>query len=609
MKNILSEEVFNKSCLFVIVTLFLYVFFLLVLNVDRGFDITDESFYLLWAMHPEQVSMSSTNFGFYTQFLFYLAGKSVAIFRLYGIVLLLAATCGFSWLLYQYIIGAVNITFNLYSQLIVLFSLLTSSLIYYQLWLVTPSYNWLALVSVIIVMSGLLLLVSESIGLRHRPTVALLLISIGGFLAFMAKPTTALGLMLISFVWLMFHYRSINFRHVFIMLPVLLIILFGAHILLFENGLFAYIEKIKSGIELGSMLGGGHEFKDLADKAYDQLIYRVTNLYSINVSIILPVLIFVIISTRIIIERKYFVGIDALTFFSYGLGLLSLFYIFFLLYPVIGAKYYSTANRLIWFYGLKILVFLITSSAVMYFVINKEKITSFSAEYKNLLLLVFTLLFCSFSYSFGTANELIKAMTGSFLFMLAAILSVSLFFDNYLNKQLFTSALGVLISIFMVNNIYNAYMHPYRLEASLSEQVTPVQLLSGSVLRVDEISAEYINAMKNTALSEGWEQGMALIDMTGGTPGANVILDAGFLGTPWLLGSYKGSNDFALMALTNNDKSRVKKAWLLIAPHGGGSISLDVLSKVGIDFPKNYKLVSTLKTKHRNEVQQIWAPL
>ena len=609
MKKLFSEKTFNKSCLLLIVALFSYVFILLVLNVNRGFDITDESFNLLWAMHPEQVSMGSTNFGFYTQFLFYLAGKSIAIFRLYGIIFLLTVTGVFSWLLYQYIIDTVNITFNRYAQLIVVFSLLISSLVYYKSWQITPSYNWLALISVIIVMSGLLLLVSESIGLRHRPTVALLLIAIGGFLAFMAKPTTALVLMLISFVWLIFHYRNINFRHVLFVLPVLLIILFGAHVLLFENGLFTYIEKIKNGIELGSVLGAGHELNVLVGKVYDEFIYIVFNLYPVNVSIILLVLTFIIVSSRIVIEHKYYTSIDVRAVFSYGLVLLSILYILFLLYSVVGAKYHASASRLIWFNGLRVLVFLITSSVVMYFVFNKEHIISFSAEYKRLLFLVFILLFCSFAYSFGTANVLYEAMTGSFLFMLASILSVSLFLDDFFNKQLLIGIVGVLISIFMVNNLNNAYIHPYRLESSLSELTTPVQLLSGGTLIVDKTTAEYVSSIKNTALNEGWVQGTPLIDMTGGTPGASVILDAGFLGTPWLVGAYKGSNNFVSMVLKSNDKQRLKKSWLLIAPNGRRAISLDVLTKVGIDFPKDYKLVSTLKTKHRNEVQELWSPL
>ena len=58
-------------------------------------------------------------------------------------------------------------------------------------WLPTPSYNSLALQSLMIAATGLLLM--ERDGSRESLTGCMLL-GIGGWLAFMAKPTTAIAL-------------------------------------------------------------------------------------------------------------------------------------------------------------------------------------------------------------------------------------------------------------------------------------------------------------------------------------------------------------------------------------------------------------------------------
>lgn len=100
-----------------------------------------------------------------------------------------------------------------------------------------------------------------------------------------------------------------------------------------------------------------------------------------------------------------------------------------------------------------------------------------------------------------------------------------------------------------------------------------------------------------------------LLDMTGGSPGANVIINAGFFGRTWLSGGYKGSNEFAYRILKSyKDSKKLKNAWILIAPKGTRSLNLEILNKLNLNFPKNYKKIGTTLTAHRNEFQELWKP-
>lgn len=607
MNYLYFEKIFNQICLFLIVSSFLYGFFLLASNVGRGLDITDESYYLISSMFPEKITMSVSSFGIYTNLLLYLAGNNIALFQLYGIILLLISAGGFSWLLVQYVVEISKASFNTNTQLMVVFSLLTGSLAYYRFWLMTPSYNWLALLSTVIVASGLILLVLKKISWVYKQQISYLLVATGGFLAFMAKPTTAAILSVVTILWMLVHHKIVNIWRMVFVVSSFIIVLFTVHIIFFENGVIEYIDKIKNGLELAETLGG-YGVGTIVNKVYDQFVYLLFNLYSVNIVTILSAVTFLFIVIKII-NRKTF---DTENFGRSSYHLLVVIvtiYTSFLLSQVFSAELHSSAGSYIWLYGLKVLGLLFTLSTVIYVVLHNERIVERQLHYFKLAFFILFLLFCSFSYSFGTANVLLKAMSGSFIFMLAAIVSVALILDDYFNRKILVGVLGVLLSIFVLNILNNAYEQPYRLESPISEQTIPVKLLSGETLKVDRVSAQYINTLQGSALREGWVQRTPLIDMTGGAPGANVILNAGFLGVPWLIGGYNGSSDFVLNVLNSSKKSDLKKAWILLAPQGKRSIPVDVLKKVGINYPENYKFVSALKTNHRHEHQELWAPL
>ena len=166
---------------------------------------------------------------------------------------------------------------------------------------------------------------------------------------------------------------------------------------------------------------------------------------------------------------------------------------------------------------------------------------------------------------------------------------------------------GILISLSVITVINNAYKNPYRLNTSIKEQTEKVDLLGG--IKVDEQQKIYIDGILNSKrINLNTNENIYLIDTTGATPGANVILGAKFFGQSWLLGGYIGSNEFAYRILSSISYDKLKNAWILTAPGGIRSLDLNLLSKLGLNFPEDYDKVTTLFLKSRNEIQELWKP-
>lgn len=151
-----------------------------------GFDFTDESFYLVWIANPFIYDASITQFGFVYHPLYKLLGGDIAALRQANILI----TFNLAWSLTYFFLAsmALDLMKSRVSLLAISASLATTALIVFSSWLPTPSYNSLALQALLISATGLIL---ADKSFNRKSIIGWILISIGGWLAFMAKPTTA----------------------------------------------------------------------------------------------------------------------------------------------------------------------------------------------------------------------------------------------------------------------------------------------------------------------------------------------------------------------------------------------------------------------------------
>lgn len=154
-----------------------------------GIDFTDESYYLVLIADPFQYDWSVSQFGFIYHPLYLALDGNIASIRRanVGITFLL------SWILVDRYLKFIlpDDSIHALKRIIMAAGFALASLAIFRSWLLTPSYNSLAIQSLFISSIGLLLADKFPTG---KSISGWALIGIGGWLAFMAKPSTAMAL-------------------------------------------------------------------------------------------------------------------------------------------------------------------------------------------------------------------------------------------------------------------------------------------------------------------------------------------------------------------------------------------------------------------------------
>jgi hypothetical protein len=163
-----------------------------------GLDFADEGYYLVSIFAPFRYPVSLSQFGFIYHPLYKLVDGNIALLRQTNVLL----TFCLAWTLAGISLKAIFVGRNWtkFSLIVISAAIASASLVFLRLWLPTPSYNWLSFQSLLITAIGLLLAEKHFSGLS---VVGWLLVATGGWLAFMAKPTTAAALGLSSAVYLL----------------------------------------------------------------------------------------------------------------------------------------------------------------------------------------------------------------------------------------------------------------------------------------------------------------------------------------------------------------------------------------------------------------------
>ena len=581
---------FSNLHILIIFGVFVYIFAMLIFNSNRGLDLTDESFYILNSIYPFDIFSVVTHENYYTGLLFYLSSYNLAIFRVFGIIVLLLSSLWFSIELYKYIEERYQLDYDIYNKFYFILIISLSSLVYYSYWLLTPSYNWLSLVAMILILASIFRCINNIKIIRGKLfTLEYFYIGFSLSLLFMAKPTSLLGLFPAFVFFILFNYKKIDLLKAFISVSIVFFTLILFHIIFLDGGFSSYIYRFNESMDRMSLMGGGHGIKNSLIAFYQDAknIFKAINMFK------LTTIVFVLFFIIIYLKNKN--------------KLLSLFiYLFIFLFGILLYKLnvlpFSVSQKIY----LQILIFSFFVILIYFFIEDsmKERLKIF---FNSFLLFLF-LSYLSLAVSFGTGNNIWFHSGIAYFFPVAALMSFVFIFDKYHSMiKNMKIVVGILISLSVITVINNAYKNPYRLNTSVKEQTEKVDLLGG--IKVDEQQKIYIDGILNSKrINLNTNENIYLIDTTGATPGANVILGAKFFGQSWLLGGYKGSNEFAYRILSSISYDKLKKAWVLTSPNGSRNLDLNLFNKLGLKFPEDYDKVTTLFLNSRNEIQELWKP-
>lgn len=222
---------------------------------NYGFEFTDESFYLNWISNPFNYSTSITQFGFIYHPLFNLLDGQIAALRQANV----AATFILSWILCdQLLISLPSPHTNTLQRLTISATLAATSLLFLKVWLPTPNYNSLALQAFLVTAIGML----RAQG-KYSPSslAGWVLIGIGGWLAFMAKPTSAAALAACTLLYIIIAGKFSLPQALATTLTAALLLCASA--LTIDHSITIFIARISDSIEAASLLGGGHTTTEL----------------------------------------------------------------------------------------------------------------------------------------------------------------------------------------------------------------------------------------------------------------------------------------------------------------------------------------------------------
>lgn len=163
---------------------------LLIFGSNRGIDLTDETFYIIWTNDPATYELFYQPFGYVLNPVYELLGRSLPAIRMTGILALMAGGALLGFFCDRFYRLAYSGKYRDDGPLALLGAL--AALSYYVHWLATPSYNLLGVLGAFIAGAGLVgWMTPLPDGGRRMDRLASLLVGVGGYLSFFGKPPLA----------------------------------------------------------------------------------------------------------------------------------------------------------------------------------------------------------------------------------------------------------------------------------------------------------------------------------------------------------------------------------------------------------------------------------
>ncbi|HEX8166311.1 MAG TPA: hypothetical protein VF601_11060 [Beijerinckiaceae bacterium] len=135
--------------------------------------------------------------------------------------------------------------------------------------------------------------------------------------------------------------------------------------------------------------------------------------------------------------------------------------------------------------------------------------------------------------------------------------------------------------------VWKGLARPYRLAAPLWRQTETVEIGRHGTLKLDPRTAAFIRALREGAVQRGFCAGDPVVDLTGELPGVAVALGGKTPGLPWLFGGYPFSETLAAWALAGVDAPTLGRAWLVVGENRT-AFPGSFVRALGFPFPDAY---------------------
>jgi hypothetical protein len=529
--------------------------------MGRGFDFTDESFYLMWAQRPADFDIAYGLFGYGLHPLFELVGGSVSGLRRIAAIIVAVA-------------GILTCTISLANTRIdrrgpVALQVISTSAIlpfmYYILWLLTPSYNWFALLSALLLISAIVDLCQIRHHLRSSVFAAAAIV-----LMIFARPQNAMA------------FGSIYVVGIVLVVPLFpgklkqmaLLVFWSAAILL----IFAYFAPIRSivkQIEAYLVIFGMHHPLEIG--FWDRMFEFIRDPGRLLACSTVLFLISITTQQRLAWSRwriKLLLVITALVLSAQAIRDLRSAEFVYRIGPTMGA-----------------LTYIVLSLGC----VRKD------ANFRLLSLLGLAALL-PLAATFGSADRIFEQL--DFFCGVWGIIALVAVADASSQQSFRVATAAAVCLAFVYAAIQSGLSHPYRLAAPVEMQSKSTMLGWGSELKLDAKTSKFIETLRQHANEAGFCRGDPTIDLGSARPGIVFAIGGRAPVFPWIISGYQFSERFGGEVLKRVDETLLMRTWLIT---GESSFSTDQLKSFGIDLTA-HKLVVELRDPLNDGVVKLFAP-
>jgi tetratricopeptide (TPR) repeat protein len=587
-RNMRSDTIIVSTLLLVSL---LFVFTLLY-RCNFGIDLTDEGFYLNWIANPYNYKISHTQFGYIYHPLYRWAGESIVSLRQADMLIMLSLSWILCIQLFSYVFKD-NMTKHAMHPFIfygLTFSLATCVFSFFGSWwwIPTPSYNSLTLEGLLITMIALVKLSRD-----NTQAIGWVILGVGWWLTFMAKPTSAiiLGLLSTSYI-LLTQFKTSTWRH--LSLPFLTSMgLFCLSAYVIDGSILTFIERLHEGAKSMTLLYEGHPFdfwtkSSLLSDPPRQIFLIILTTFSLLMTIF---------------SKPVSSSIRA-CFFLALLVFCGLICIYYYKIPVIPNP---ATNILVWSIPLGACLALI--------LIPKRALGNHpsSTPTSHFIILSVLLMLLPYAFAIGTRGNVWTTSLRMGIFGILAVIPLMFRFkkaDLILTRLLIgLSICSLLITTILVQL---SMEYPYRQSQSLFSQTQSFEINNRegrvtSHLILSDDDARYMRQLKQTALAHGFVYGDAMIDLTGAFPTVLYLLGADPIGTPWYIAGFGGSTEYTVSILSQTPCNQLAKAWVLTSLNGTEKYHPAVLEPHGLKR-ESYEVIEDIIDARFNLKHQFMKP-
>lgn len=541
-----------------------------------GYDFSDEGHYLNWIANPWVNQTSVTQFSFIYHPLYQLLGGDIALLRRVSLLL----TLGLGWLLCHLLLEKLVAAQAVPGRRRCLPRLATSAILstctlacLHFFWLPTPSYDSLALQSLLLAGTGLVL---ADTGKSRQSLLGWFLIGISGWLAFMAKPTTAMALGAAIGLYLVLSGR---FRWRMLVITLATAASLGlASAWAIDGNIAGFVRRLALGADDARLLQGRHTLGE----ALRWDTFQLTGAEKGTLACA-TVLVFFATCLSLSPNRARRTGGAAVAFIP---SLVCLWIV------LLGGTPQLGLGR---FHGVQFWAVPFGALLAVGAMAAKGKLPRPVARDQWALALCFATF--PHIYAFGTnENYWMSGSRAAVFWVLAGVVLLAALHRDEMDWRIFLpTAAGAQLCTTVL--LFVSMEYPYRQTQPLRLNTDLVQFAgTGSKLLVSRGFADYVAKLQLLAATAGFKAGDPMLDLTGRYPGALYALGAQSVGRSWMIGGYPGSEALAIANLDRVSPAELKSAWILTEPDGPRKLPTDILKRYGIDVAHDFHEVGELNS-------------